>query len=189
MRIAFYAPLKPPDHPVPSGDRRMAQLFLAALRGAGHEPVLASRFRSFEGRGDPARQARLAAARAKARRAVSAPLPNGARDRPGSVVHLSPLPQGARLARAAGRRRARHSLCRRRGLVCAKAGGRPLGRRAPRRRAGDPARRCGDRAQPGRSRLRAAVAGRSRALGRDQAVSRRRPLIGRRRASTAGRRG
>ncbi len=61
MRIAFYAPLKPPDHRVPSGDRRVAQLFLAALRGAGHEPALASRFRSFEGQGDPARQARLAA--------------------------------------------------------------------------------------------------------------------------------
>lgn len=61
MRIAFYAPLKPPDHPVPSGDRRMAQLFLAALRLAGHQPTLASRLRSFEGRGDGSRQARLAA--------------------------------------------------------------------------------------------------------------------------------
>jgi glycosyltransferase involved in cell wall biosynthesis len=60
MHIAFYAPLKPPDHPVPSGDRRVAQLFLDALRHAGHEPVLASRFRSFEGRGDRRRQARLA---------------------------------------------------------------------------------------------------------------------------------
>lgn len=60
MRIAFYAPLKSPDHAVPSGDRRMAQLFFAALRHAGHAPVLASRFRSFEGRGDPLRQARLA---------------------------------------------------------------------------------------------------------------------------------
>jgi len=61
MRIAFYAPLKPPDHPVASGDRRVAQLFLAALRLAGHEPVLASRFRSYEGEGDSLRQARLAA--------------------------------------------------------------------------------------------------------------------------------
>jgi len=61
VRIAFYAPLKPPDHPVPSGDRRMAQLFLAALRVAGHEPMLASRFRSYEGSGDLSRQARLAA--------------------------------------------------------------------------------------------------------------------------------
>jgi glycosyltransferase involved in cell wall biosynthesis len=61
MRIALYAPLKPPDHPVPSGDRRMAQLFFAALRAAGHEPILASRFRSFEGQGDRRRQDRLAA--------------------------------------------------------------------------------------------------------------------------------
>ncbi len=60
MRIAFYAPLKPPDHPVPSGDRQVAQLFLKALRLAGHEPMLASRFRSFDGRGDRQRQAKLA---------------------------------------------------------------------------------------------------------------------------------
>jgi glycosyltransferase involved in cell wall biosynthesis len=60
MRVAFYAPLKPPDHPVPSGDRRVARLFLDALRRAGHEPFLASRLRSFDGMGDPARQARLA---------------------------------------------------------------------------------------------------------------------------------
>src|ERR1700675_3941373 len=60
MRIAFYAPLKPPDHPVPSGDRRVGRLFLDALRLAGHEPFLASRLRSFDGMGDPARQVRLA---------------------------------------------------------------------------------------------------------------------------------
>jgi glycosyltransferase involved in cell wall biosynthesis len=61
MRIAFYAPLKAPDHPTPSGDRRLAQLFLAALRVAGHEPFVASRRRSYDGVGDPACQARLAA--------------------------------------------------------------------------------------------------------------------------------
>jgi glycosyltransferase involved in cell wall biosynthesis len=61
MRIAFYAPLKPPDHPIPSGDRRVAQLLLDALRLAGHEPVLVSRFRSHDGNGDALRQARLAA--------------------------------------------------------------------------------------------------------------------------------
>jgi glycosyltransferase involved in cell wall biosynthesis len=59
MRIAFYAPLKPPDHPLPSGDRRIARLFCEALRGAGHEPFLASRLRSYDGGGDPPRQARL----------------------------------------------------------------------------------------------------------------------------------
>ena len=61
MRIAFYAPLKPPDHPVPSGDRRIGRLFLDALCLAGHEPFLASHLRSYDGEGDPARQARLAA--------------------------------------------------------------------------------------------------------------------------------
>jgi hypothetical protein len=34
MRIAFYAPLKSPDHPVPSGDRLLARLLVDALRGA-----------------------------------------------------------------------------------------------------------------------------------------------------------
>src|SRR5260370_39633035 len=61
MRIAFYAPLKPPDHPVPSGDRRVARLFLDALRLAGPDPFLASRLRSFDGTGAPARQTHLAA--------------------------------------------------------------------------------------------------------------------------------
>lgn len=60
MRIAFYAPLKPPDHPVPSGDRRIARLFLAALRQAGHQPFIASRLRSFDGDGDTQHQARIA---------------------------------------------------------------------------------------------------------------------------------
>ena len=63
MRIAFYAPLKPPDHPAPSGDRTLARLLLAALGRAGAakgwEVDLASRFRSFDGAGDPGRQARL----------------------------------------------------------------------------------------------------------------------------------
>jgi glycosyltransferase involved in cell wall biosynthesis len=61
MRIAFYAPLKPPDHPAPSGDRQVARLFLEALRAAGHRPFAASRLRSYDGSGDPSRQARLAA--------------------------------------------------------------------------------------------------------------------------------
>ena len=60
MRIAFYAPLKPPDHPVPSGDRRVARHLLQALGDAGHEVELAARLRSFDGGGDTARQARLA---------------------------------------------------------------------------------------------------------------------------------
>ena len=60
-RIAFYAPLKPPDHPVPSGDRRMAQLLWQALTRAGARVELASRLRPRDPHGDPARQRRLAA--------------------------------------------------------------------------------------------------------------------------------
>lgn len=48
MRIAFYAPLKPPSSPVPSGDRRIARLLVQALEAAGHDVTLASRFRAFE---------------------------------------------------------------------------------------------------------------------------------------------
>ncbi|MBM3489684.1 MAG: glycosyltransferase family 4 protein [Alphaproteobacteria bacterium] len=47
MRIAFYAPMKSPHHPVPSGDRRMARLLWQALAMAGHQPMLASQFRGF----------------------------------------------------------------------------------------------------------------------------------------------
>ncbi len=61
MRIAFYAPMKPPNHPTPSGDRRMARMLIAALRKAGHRVELASRFRSYHGNGDPAGQRRLKA--------------------------------------------------------------------------------------------------------------------------------
>ena len=57
MRIAFYAPLKAPNHATPSGDRRMARLLMAALEAAGHTVELASEFRSYEGRGEAARQA------------------------------------------------------------------------------------------------------------------------------------
>lgn len=59
MRVAFYAPMKPPGHPVPSGDRRMARLLIEALRRGGHEVRLASRLRSWDPGLDPARPARI----------------------------------------------------------------------------------------------------------------------------------
>ena len=64
MRIGFYAPLKPPDHPAPSGDRRVARLFIDALRGLGHEIVLLSDLRSYNRDGDAAREAATADAAA-----------------------------------------------------------------------------------------------------------------------------
>ncbi|MFT4182822.1 MAG: glycosyltransferase family 4 protein [Rhizobium sp.] len=47
MKIAFYAPLKSPRHPVPSGDRLMARQIIAAFEMAGHSVELASELRSF----------------------------------------------------------------------------------------------------------------------------------------------
>jgi glycosyltransferase involved in cell wall biosynthesis len=61
VRVAFYAPLKPPDDPVPSGDRRMARLLMHALACGGHRAEIAARLRSRDSLGDPARQLRLAA--------------------------------------------------------------------------------------------------------------------------------
>jgi glycosyltransferase involved in cell wall biosynthesis len=54
--VAFYAPLKPVDHPVPSGDRRMARALIEALRLAGIPVQVASRLRSYDRTEDPARQ-------------------------------------------------------------------------------------------------------------------------------------
>ena len=47
MKIAFYAPLKAPDHAVPSGDRQMARLLIAALNLTGHDVRIVSRLRSY----------------------------------------------------------------------------------------------------------------------------------------------
>ena len=59
--VAFYAPLKPPDHPVPSGDRRMARALIAALALADLPVELASRLRSYDRDGDALRQRRIEA--------------------------------------------------------------------------------------------------------------------------------
>ncbi|MCA3269272.1 MAG: glycosyltransferase family 4 protein [Alphaproteobacteria bacterium] len=52
MRVAFYAPLKPPGHDVPSGDRTIARLLFKALESTGHDVFLASELRLYEGQGD-----------------------------------------------------------------------------------------------------------------------------------------
>lgn len=65
MRIAFYAPLKSPNHPVPSGDRQMARLLIAALELAGHSVDLASELRSFTATPEDSRRGEIAAAAAQ----------------------------------------------------------------------------------------------------------------------------
>lgn len=59
MKIAFYAPLKPPNHPRPSGDRRLARNFVAALQLAGFQVEVASELRAWEGDGDAHRQTEI----------------------------------------------------------------------------------------------------------------------------------
>ena len=83
MRVAFYAPLKPPDHPTPSGDRRMARLLMEALRAGGHVPVLASRFRSRYATG-----ARVQAIKARGEALAIALMMRGALDVPARTTAL-----------------------------------------------------------------------------------------------------
>lgn len=52
MSIAFYAPLKSPNHPRPSGDRTMARALMAALEDGGFAVTLASELRTRDGSGD-----------------------------------------------------------------------------------------------------------------------------------------
>jgi len=47
-RIAFYAPLKAPNHPIPSGDRRMGQLLIQALEAMGAVVHVPSDFRAYD---------------------------------------------------------------------------------------------------------------------------------------------
>lgn len=54
--VAFYAPLKSPNHPLPSGDRTMARLVMKALDRAGFPPVLASELRTLDKTGAHDRQ-------------------------------------------------------------------------------------------------------------------------------------
>ncbi|WP_158264330.1 glycosyltransferase family 4 protein [Nitratireductor sp. StC3] len=49
-KIAFYAPLKSPDHPIPSGDREIARAMMKALRLAGYQVTLATETISYQKR-------------------------------------------------------------------------------------------------------------------------------------------
>lgn len=61
MRIAFLAPIKPPDHPIASGDRLIARLLVRALEMAGHEVTLASGFIAYSKRPQGLAERRAAA--------------------------------------------------------------------------------------------------------------------------------
>lgn len=73
MNIAFYAPLKAPDHPVVSGDREMARLLIRALQAAGHEVGIVSRLRAWlPGPDEAPLDVLRSEARAEARRIATA---------------------------------------------------------------------------------------------------------------------
>lgn len=77
VRIAFYAPLKAPDHPVPSGDRQMARLLMEALRLAGCEVMVASTLRAFAPDPDHLSLAALRDAAAREKERLAAAWRNG----------------------------------------------------------------------------------------------------------------
>ncbi|MFS4582132.1 glycosyltransferase family 4 protein [Phaeobacter sp. C3_T13_0] len=59
--IAFYAPMKSPRHPVPSGDREMARNLIALLTGTGATVALASELRIYDRSGNQEHQSILRA--------------------------------------------------------------------------------------------------------------------------------
>jgi len=59
MRIAYYAPMKSPHHPRPSGDRLIARLLIKAMEVKRHQIELMSELRSWEGKGNPAAQQQI----------------------------------------------------------------------------------------------------------------------------------
>lgn len=102
MNIVFYAPMKPPDHPAPSGDRMMSRLLIRALTDCGHRVTLAPPVCAYEAAGDLQHQQAihgLAAAAAESFIAASAAM------RPDlwfsyHVYHKSPDWIGPAVARA-----------------------------------------------------------------------------------------
>lgn len=58
MHVALYAPMKPPDDPLPSGDRQAVRMIMRALAFAGHRTEVASRLVSWLPAPDAASDAR-----------------------------------------------------------------------------------------------------------------------------------
>lgn len=70
-RVAFYAPMKPPTHPNPSGDREMARNLMTVIEAGPANVDLVSDLRVHDPVGDPDRQTHLRAqAKAEAARLI-----------------------------------------------------------------------------------------------------------------------
>ena len=142
MSIAFYAPMKPPGHPTPSGDRRMARLLMQALDRAGYPVFLASDWRTYDGKGDPAAQDEMMALAAQEVERIKAVT------RPTLWFTYHCYYKAPDLARSCGFGSPWHSLCHRRGEPRQKTPRRTVGRIRTGRRVCDRRRRhlvCDDR--------------------------------------------
>jgi glycosyltransferase involved in cell wall biosynthesis len=105
MKVAFYAPMKPPDHAVPSGDRAIARALVRAMRLAGHEVRVASRLRTFDRQGDEAVQRRHRIAGMREAQRLVARFAAGSRPDVWFTYHLhhkAPDCVGPHVARALG---------------------------------------------------------------------------------------
>ncbi|RRJ84748.1 glycosyltransferase [Aestuariirhabdus litorea] len=83
--------MKPLNHPIPSGDQRIARLFFEALQQADYRVEIASTLRSWEGKGDPLSQQQIrASAEAECRRLITRyqTLPEKERPRCWFTYHL-----------------------------------------------------------------------------------------------------
>lgn len=82
-RVAFYAPVKPPDHPIPSGDREISRLLIKAMQHAGHDVEVASKYIAYQKRpGSELFETRRAGGEAEARELISNYLAMPASKRP-----------------------------------------------------------------------------------------------------------
>ena len=71
-RVAFYAPMKSPHSPTPSGDREMARNLITAIAAEGDHVDLVSELRIYDKHGDSAKQHALrAAAEAETQRLIA----------------------------------------------------------------------------------------------------------------------
>lgn len=87
MRVAFFAPLKPLDDPVPSGDRQMGRLIVRALEAAGHAVVQPTRIRLWSKQGGDALLEKEGLGRAEAERLI-APFRQGGAPEAWITYHL-----------------------------------------------------------------------------------------------------
>ncbi len=82
-KIAFYAPVKPPDHPIPSGDREISRLLIKAMQHAGHRVDVASKYIAYQKRpGDELFETRRTGGQEEANRLIAEYLEIPKSDRP-----------------------------------------------------------------------------------------------------------